>query len=103
MKKEEYIKRLNEINDRLRELQQEKNNLNLQYIRETELNKFNYGEKVRVRKGKEILYAFAMGCEIEYDGEIRLILKKVKKDGTPAQHLRVYYHPKYGDKVEKIE
>lgn len=51
----------------------------------------------------ETLYAFAMGCEIEYDGEIRLILKKVKKDGTPAQNLRVFYHPEYGDKVEKIE
>ena len=103
MEKEEYIKRLKEIHDRFLKLEREKKELNLQYIRESELNKFNYGEKVRVRKGKETLYAFAMGCEIEYDGEIRLILKKVKKDGTPAQNLRVFYHPECGDKVEKIE
>ena len=103
MVKEEYIRKLKNINDRYLELEREKKELNLQYIRESELNKFNYGEKVRVRKGEETLYAFAMGCEIEYDGEIRLILKKVKKDGTPAQNLRVFYHPKYGDKVEKIE
>ena len=98
-----YIRKLKNINDRYLELEREKKELNLQYIRESELNKFNYGEKVRVRKGKETLYAFAMGCEIEYDGEIRLILKKVKKDGTPAQNLRVFYHPECGDKVEKIE
>ena len=103
MKKEEYIKRLDDINRRLLELGREKEELKLQYMRESELNKFNYGEKVRVRKGEETLYAFVMGREIEYDGEIKLILKKVKKDGTPAQNLRVFYHPKYGDKVEKIE
>lgn len=103
MEKEEYIRKLKDIKDRYLKLEREKKELNLQYIRESELNKFNYGEKVRVRKGKETLYAFAMGCEIEYDGEIRLILKKVKKDGTPAQNLRVFYHPEYGDKVEKIE
>ena len=103
MEKEDYIRKLQDFNRRFLELEREKKELNLQYIRESELNKFNYGEKVRIRKGKETLYAFAMGCEIEYDGEIRLILKKVKKDGTPAQNLRVFYHPKYGDKVEKIE
>lgn len=102
MTKEEYRKKLEDFNRRFLELEREKKELNLQYIRESELNKFNYGEKVLVRKGKETLYAFAMGCEI-YDGEIRLILKKVKKDGTPAQNLRVYYHPEYGDKIEKIE
>ncbi len=103
MIREEYIKRLNEINVRFHKLAREKNDLKLQYIRESELNKFNYGEKVLVRKGKETCYAFALGCEIENNGEIRLILKKVKKDGTPAQNLRVYYHPEYGDKIEKIE
>ena len=102
MEKEEYIKRLKEIHDRFLKLEREKKELNLQYIRESELNKFNYGEKVIVRKGKETLYAFAMGCEIEYDGGIRLILKKAKKDGTPAQNLRVFYNPKWGDIVEKI-
>lgn len=103
MEKEEYIRKLKDIKDRYLKLEREKKELNLQYIRESKLNKFNYGEKVRVCKGNETLYAFAMGCEIEYDGEIRLILKKVKKDGTPAQNLRVFYHPEYGDKVEKIE
>lgn len=103
MKKEEYIKRLKEISDRFLKLEREKKELNLQYIRESELNKFNYGEKVLVRKGKETCYAFAMGCEIENNGDIRLILKKVKKDGTPAQNLRVFYYPEWGHKVEKIE
>lgn len=102
MTKEEYIEKMSNFNRRFLELEREKKELNLQYIRESELNKFNYGEKVIVHKGKETSYAFAMGCEI-YDGEIRLILKKVKKDGTPAQNLRVYYHPEFGDKVEKIE
>ena len=103
MKKEEYIKRLKEISDWFLKLEREKKELNLQYIRESELNKFNYGEKVLVRKGKETCYAFAMGCEIENNGDIRLILKKVKKDGTPAQNLRVFYYPEWGHKVEKIE
>ena len=103
MEKEEYIRKLQDFNRRFLELEREKEELNQQYIRESELNKFNYGEKVRVRTGKETLYAFAMGCEIEFDGEIRLILKKVKKDGTPSQNLRVFYYPKYGDKVEKIK
>lgn len=102
MIREEYIKRLNEINVRFHKLAREKNDLKLQYIRESELNKFKYGEKVIVHKGKETLYAFVMGCEIEHDGEIRLILKKVKKDGTPAKNLRVFYFPEYGDTVEKI-
>ena len=102
MEKEEYIRKLQDFNRRFLELEREKKELNLQYIRESELNKFNYGEKVIVHKGKETLYAFAMGCEIEYDGEIRLILKKAKKDGTPAQNLRVFYHPEWGDIVEKI-
>lgn len=103
MTKEEYIRKLEDFNRRFLELEREKKELNLQYIRESELNKFKYGEKVIVHKGKETLYAFVMGCEIENNGEIRLILKKVKKDGTPAQNLRVYYHPEYGDKIEKIE
>ena len=103
MVKEEYIRKLKNINDRYLELEREKKELNLQYIRESELNKFNYGEKVLVRKGKETCYAFAMGCEIENNGDIRLILKKVKKDGTPAQNLRVFYYPEWGHKVEKIE
>lgn len=103
MKKEEFISKLNDINDRCWKLQREKDELKAQYIRESKLGKFNYGEKVLVRKGKETCYAFAMGCEIESNGEIRLILKKVKKDGTPAQNLRIYYYPEWGDKVEKIE
>ena len=103
MEKEEYIRKLQDFNRRFLELEREKKELNLQYIRESELNKFNYGEKVLVRKGKETCYAFAMGCEIENNGDIRLISKKVKKDGTPAQNLRVFYYPEWGHKVEKIE
>ena len=102
MKKEEYIKRLDDINRRLLELGREKDELKLQYMRESELNKFKYGEKVIVHKGKETVYAFATGLEIS-NGEVTLILKKVKKDGTPSKNLRVFYYPELGHTVKRIE
>ena len=102
MTKEEYIRRLDDINRRFLELEREKKELRLQYMRESELNKLKCGEKVVVKKGKETVYAFAMGMEIS-NGEVTLILKKVKKDGTPAQNLRVFYNPEFGHTVERIE
>ena len=101
MKKEEYIRRLKELNDRILQLQNEKKTLEYQYVKESELNSFIIGEKVLVRKRGEVLYAFVVGYEIIQD-EVILVLNKCKKDGTPAKNLRVYYYPQLGDKVEKI-
>lgn len=103
MTKEEYIRRMGELSDRFMKLQQEKDDLKLLYIRESEEGKFKCGDKVIVHKDGESIYAFVMGYDLYRDGEIRLVLHRAKKDGTPSKNIREFYHPECGDTVEKIE
>lgn len=103
MKKEEYVKRREELLHEIRVINDQIRNLEIQYIKESELNQFTVGEKVRVIKSRSgVEYGFVVGAEAGAGGGLLLLLKKCKKDGTMSKR-DLDYIPAFGDRVEKIK
>ena len=102
MKKEEYVKRREELMREICVIKNQIHKLEIQYINESALNQFTVGEKVRVVKSRSgVEYGFVIGAEVNSAGEPVLRLKKCKKDGSMSK-LDLYYISEAGDKVEKI-
>lgn len=103
MKKEEYVKRREELLHEIRVINDQIRNLEIQYIKESELNQFTVGEKVRVIKSRSgVEYGFVVGAKAGAGGGLLLLLKKCKKDGTMSKR-DLDYIPAFGDRVEKIK
>ena len=103
MKKEEYVKRREELMHEIRVIKNHIRKLEIQYIKESELNQFTVGEKVRVIKSRSgVEYGFVVGAKAGAGGGLLLLLKKCKKDGTMSKR-DLDYIPAFGDRVEKIK
>ena len=103
MKKEEYVKRREELLHEIRVINDQIRKLEIQYINESVLNQFTVGEKVRVIKSRSgVEYGFVVGAEAGAEGGLALLLKKCKKDGTMSKR-DLNYIPAVGDIVEKIK
>lgn len=103
MKKDEYVKRREELLHEIRVIKDQIRKLEIQYINESALSQFTVGEKVRVIKSRSgVEYGFVVGAEVGAEGGLALLLKKCKKDGTMSKR-DLNYIPAVGDIVEKIK
>ena len=76
MKKEEYVKRREELLHEIRVIKDQIRNLEIQNKNESALNQFTVGEKVRVIKSRSgVEYGFVVGAEAGAEGGLALLLK----------------------------
>lgn len=101
MDKEEYIRSLKELNRMQHELDEKKEKLRETYIQDSDMNRFQIGERVLVHMKAETLEAVVGGYEIDL-GEVKLLLHKIKNDGTPSKRTLDYY-PEFGHTIQKIK
>ena len=96
MKKEEYLKKKEDIEKELVKLYQEQKKLGKEYI-DTNMQ-FPIGSKVRVtffenvpigERGK-VVYGIVKRYEIGWNDEVRPVLSKVNKDGTAHKTAQEY-------------
>lgn len=90
---EQFIERVNEVEDQIAQLTQEKESIIDSYI---EANaEFKVGDKVKVGEGEDAQYGFVDYIKIkffEYNVDFLYLLKKMKKDGTPSNHTMYYWN-----------
>lgn len=98
MKKEDFKKRLNDINESVEFLNQEKKSLIKEYLESN--SDFKIGEKVKVVSvDGNYQYGYISETVLNYGHEIGYDVLKEKKDGTPSMNKIFVY---FNDKIEKI-
>ena len=105
MKKEDYIKQMNDIYRRERDLRYEKQTLKNKYIKESDIyQQFKVGEKVMVYIQGKPVPAFVDGFDIPNysNDEVILTLVKCTKSGKPSKKPLIYVLDA-GDRIEKID
>lgn len=104
MKKEDYIKQMNDIYRRERDLRYEREALKNKYIKESDIyQQFKVGEKVMAYIQGKPVPAFVNGFDIPNysDNEVVLSLVKCTKSGKPSKRPLLYVLD-CGDRIEKI-
>ena len=83
MTKEEYSNKLTELESQIGQIRAEISELKYKYIQANKM--FEKGDKVRVIHGSNpVLYGFVGDHEIHWDGAVRPVIFKMKKDGTES-------------------
>lgn len=86
MKKEQYEEELFAITDKIRELKEQIVIITKQYI---EANKpFQVGDRVKTTHNE---FGIVYGFDLDWDGDVKPLMKKEKKDGKASKlELNVY-------------
>ena len=105
MEKEEFVNKKQELNRKMYDLKHELSLLKKQYINESELNReFPPGTIVKVVDNED-KDSFFLACVEKYEltgsNNIKPVLLKVKKDGTPSKHHIDFYL--FSEHLEKYE
>lgn len=87
MERMEFIKQIEELEKKQKEIKQEINLLKLKYIEENK--SFEIGDRVKTKRGEiGIVYNF----DLDYKDEVKPLMWKEKKDGSASKFkLNIYY------------
>jgi hypothetical protein len=99
MSKEEYLLEKTTISENIEKLRKDLKSLEIKYIEESA--PFKIDDLVMVSQNdNESEKGIVDGFEVDYTGDIKPIVKKIKKDGTKSQHKIWVWH---SSKISKID
>lgn len=105
MEKDVFVDKVSVLQEQIRELKYEIDDLKEQYIAESDyVKEFPVGSIVKVvdsDSGTLVTLGFIEKYEVTSNYNLRPIILKIKKDGTVSKHH--YYFSMFQDRLEKYE